>query len=124
MKIEALTYSVTAIVGLLITALLWFAARRRLSRSWRWRVVVSFVLAASLTPTVFPPLFGSFWEGTVFPAVLFIPSWFGQVFAWNLDDTLWGFIYFVLPIIVMTALVLAVWSGRGFLRSGHEKHAT
>ena len=124
MKIEAVTYIVTAMVGLLITAILWFAVRRRLSRSWRWRVVVSFLLAASLTPTVFPPLFGSFWEGTVFPAVLFIPFWLVQVFTWNLDDTLWGFIYSVLPIIVITALVFAFWSSRGFLRSGHEKHAT
>jgi hypothetical protein len=124
MKIEVVAYIVTAMVGLLITAILWLAVRHRLPHLWRWRLVLSLVLAASLTPTVFPPLFGSFWQGTVFPAVLFIPSWLGQVFSWNLDDILWGFIYFVLPIIVVASLVFSFWPGTRSFRGRDEKRAT
>src|SRR5687767_10272019 len=89
-------------VGLPLTALLWFIARRMVGRSRLARLAVCTLAAISLTPTACVVCGAR----TVLPAIFISLSSLSA----NPETRLIGLVYGVLPIVTATALAFSVWS--------------
>ena len=118
MKFESHTYLLTAAVGFPIVSVLWFAARKRVQHSWRWRAALSLLLAAIVAPTIFR-LLG---EASVLPAVVLIPNFVAELLAGGID-LWWGLLYLALPIIAVATIIFLVWAGLRVRRYTDETRA-
>ena len=102
-----------------MVSVVWFAARKRIQQSWRWRAALSLLLALVVTPTVFR-LVG---ESSVLPAVVLIPNFVAELFAGGID-LWWGLLYLALPITVVATIIFVVWAGVRVRRYTDETRAT
>ena len=104
MILDTSTYLLTLAIGLPIVALTWFVAHRRRRQSWPWRLVISTLLAVTITPTA------SFLNGIlmVSPAV-----GMSRLLFWNIADSssrvsIW-LTFGVFPIVLTTAVIFGCW---------------
>jgi hypothetical protein len=105
MIFDASTYLLTLAIGLPIVALTWFVAHRRKQQSWPWRLVISTLLAVTITPTV------SLLHGKliVSPAVGML-----RLLFWNIADSSSRIsvclTFGVFPIVLTTAIIFGCWT--------------
>ena len=102
-----------------IWCVLWYCTRARAKASWRWRFLLSLILAAAFAPSF--PISPCGPHATILPAAIF----FGFVVASISDplpDVFGAMVLAVLPIISWGGITYAVWSW--LLRRGKRDQVT
>jgi hypothetical protein len=89
-------------IGGVACAVTWVITKRRLERSWKWRVIMSLLIGTTIAPTCVPVL----GQISVGPAVV----WAAILLSDGGKNSSLGLLYGVLPIVVASALVFLLWS--------------
>ena len=75
MTIEGRHFLETVPAGIFVAAIVYFSFRRRVQHSWRWRMIVSALLAVGSAPLILPDMSGGYSVPHFFPMIMFfIPA--------------------------------------------------
>jgi hypothetical protein len=113
----------TVPASIFVAAILYFSFRRRVQHSWRWRMVISAVLAVGIAPMVVPDISGGFTVPHFFSMVLWLPGVLSDPTLYSVAGLEGAFLFFILPFIVTLAFVLFLWFAFIRLMSRHERPA-
>jgi hypothetical protein len=108
--------------SIFIAAIFYFSFRRRVQHSWRWRMVISSVLAVGIAPMVLGDISGRFIPH-FYPMVLWLPGVLSDATLYSVAGIEGVFLFFILPFIVTLALVLFLWFAIIRLISRYERPA-
>ena len=102
------------VCGGVMCAATYALAKHRLEHSWKWRLFLCLLIGATITPTCVPVLT----QTSVAPAVIL-----GAILLFEGgEESLFGLLYGVLPIVIAASVVFVLWShifSRGHQREKH-----
>jgi len=113
----------TVPASIFVAAILYLCFRRHVQHSWRWRMVISTVLAVGIAPMVLPDMSGGFTIPHFFPMVLWLPGVLSDPTLYSVAGIKAAFLFFILPFIVTLAFVLFLWFAFIRLMSRYERPA-
>ena len=128
MTIDRGHFSLTLTLAIIVAGVLCYLGRRRLANSWRWRGLVSLVIATGIAPTIFRNQSGSFAHGFLTPAVSVLVAAVHDMLLYPSQISLRSFaalcLFILLPIICIAMVIFFAWSGVGSLARNHEHRGT
>lgn len=129
MEIDKL-FLLTAPSSIFTAAILYFSFRRRVERSWTWRIAISVVLALGTAPIIFPDMRGGYGHPHIFVLLRWFPSrLFEREFysspAFSDPKEFLAFLWLeVLPFVLTMAGWLFLMSVLRRFKNRHEKQTT
>src|SRR5882724_4744681 len=128
MTIDRGHFSLTLSLGVVLAGILCCVGRRRLADSWRWRGLISFVIAAGVAPTIFRSQPGSFAHGFLTPATFVLVTAVHDMLLRPSQISLRDFealcLFILLPIILIAVVVFFAWSAIESRPRHHEHRGT
>ena len=128
MTIDRSHFSLTLGLAIVLAATLCFVGRRRLADSWRWRGLISLVIAAGIAPTIFRSQSGSFTHGFLTPAASVLVTAVHDMLLYPSQIRLRDFealsFFVLLPIVFIAAVVFVAWSAIESFPKNHEPRGT
>src|SRR5436309_588810 len=119
MTVDRDHFIMTLALGMVSAGILCFAGRRQLVNSWRWRGLISLIVAIAVAPTIFRSQSGSFAQGFLTPAVYVLVTAVQDMLVRPSQMSLRDFealgLFVFLPIIFITVTVFFAWSAMASL---------